>query len=132
MSGILQGYGISRETADKAAAEIQAGDPLAAHLQLELGIDEDDLTNPWAAAGSSAVSFILGALLPMLAVLLAPHHVAAEVVTVVTLGTLACTGCASATLAGNPMLKSCLRLVIGGAMGLVVTYGVGTLFGVAA
>lgn len=132
LAQILEGYGISAATAHQAAEEIAAGDPLAAHLQLELGIDEEDLTNPWAAAGSSAVSFILGALLPMLAVLIAPHSAAAVVVTVVTLLTLAVTGCTSARLAGNPMLRSCLRLVIGGALGLVVTYAVGSLFDVAA
>lgn len=130
MAGILRGYGISAETAEKAAAEIQAGDPLPAHLQLELGIDEEDLTNPWAAAGSSAVSFILGALLPMLAVLIAPHGVAAVVVTVVTLLALAVTGAVSARLGGNPVGKSVARLVIGGALGLAVTYAVGSLFDV--
>lgn len=130
MAGILRGYGISAETAEKAAAEIQAGDPLRAHLQLELGIDEEDLTNPWAAAGSSAVSFILGALLPMLAVLIAPHSVAAVVVTVVTLLALAVTGAVSARLGGNPVGNSVARLVIGGALGLAVTYAVGSLFDV--
>lgn len=130
MAGILRGYGISAETAEKAAAEIQAGDPLRAHLQLELGIDEEDLTSPWAAAGSSAVSFILGALLPMLAVLIAPHSVAAVVVTVVTLLALAVTGAVSARLGGNPVGKSVARLVIGGALGLAVTYAVGSLFDV--
>jgi len=123
MAGILRGYGISAETAEKAAAEIQAGDPLRAHLQLELGIDEEDLTSPWAAAGSSA-------LLPMLAVLIAPHSVAAVVVTVVTLLALAVTGAVSARLGGNPVGKSVARLVIGGALGLAVTYAVGSLFDV--
>lgn len=132
MAQILEGYGISAATARQAAEEIGAGDPLAAHLQLELGIDEDDLTSPWAAAGSSAVSFILGALLPMLAVLVAPHPVAAVVVAVVTLLAMAVTGCVSAKLAGNPVLRSCLRLVGGGALGLAVTYGIGSFFDVAA
>jgi VIT1/CCC1 family predicted Fe2+/Mn2+ transporter len=130
MAEILRGYGISAETAEKAAEEIQAGDPLPAHLQLELGIDEEDLTNPWAAAGSSAVSFILGALLPMLAVLTAPHSVAAVVVTAVTLLALAVTGAFSARLGGNPLCKSVARLVIGGALGLAITYALGSVFDV--
>ena len=130
MSEILRGYGISAGTAEKAAAEIQAGNPLPAHLQLELGIDEEDLTSPWGAAGSSAVSFILGALLPMVAVLLAPHSMAAVAVTVVTLLALAVTGAVSARLGGNPVWKSVARLVIGGALGLAVTYAVGSVFDV--
>lgn len=132
MAEILQRYGISAATARQAAEEIAAGDPLAAHLQLELGIDEEDLTNPWTAAGSSAVSFILGALLPMLAVLFAPDGHRGLVVTAVTLLALAVTGTVSARIAGNPVPRSCLRLVLGGAVGLAVTYGVGALFGVAA
>jgi VIT1/CCC1 family predicted Fe2+/Mn2+ transporter len=131
LAGILQGYGISPETAARAAQEIGDGDPLPAHLRLELGLDSHDLVNPWAAAGSSALSFIVGAALPMLAVLLSSGAVQGLVVTVVTLIALACTGCTSAKLAGTPMLRSCLRLVIGGAAGLAVTYGVGSLFGAA-
>lgn len=132
MALILQGYGISAETAGRAATEIESGDPLPAHLQLELGIDSEDLTNPWAAAGSSAAAFILGALLPMIAVILAPDSHRGLVVAVVTLIALAATGAVSARLAGNPVGTSCLRLVIGGALGLAVTYGVGSLFDVAA
>ncbi|MGO3361063.1 MAG: VIT1/CCC1 transporter family protein [Corynebacterium sp.] len=132
LSGIFQGYGVTKETADRAAEEIAAGDPLPAHLQLELGLDSEDLTNPWTAAGASAVSFILGALLPLLSVLIAPDNAAAVVLTVVTLLTLASTGCVSAKLAGNPVLRSAARLVVGGALGLALTYGVGSLFDVPA
>jgi VIT1/CCC1 family predicted Fe2+/Mn2+ transporter len=132
LADILQGYGISPKTAAQAAREISDGDPLPAHLRLELGLDTDDLVNPWSAAGSSALSFVLGAALPMLSVLLSTGAVQGFVLTVVTLVALACTGCASAKLAGTSMLRSCLRLVIGGAAGLAVTYGVGSLFGASA
>lgn len=132
LSGILQGYGISKSTADLAAAEISAGDPLDAHLQLELGLNADDLTSPWAAAGSSAASFLLGALLPMLAVFFAADAWAAPIVVVVTLASLAVTGGVSAVLAGNPVRRSIIRLVLGGALGLAATYGMGSLFDVAA
>ena len=63
--GILHSYGITKETADQAARQIEAQNPLHAHLRLELGIDPEELTNPWVAAFSSAVSFILGAALPL-------------------------------------------------------------------
>jgi vacuolar iron transporter family protein len=131
LSGILQGYGISRETADRAATEIGKSDPLAVHLQLELGLDSEDLTNPWTAAGSSAVSFTLGALLPLLSVLLAPAGTDTMVVTIVTLMTLGLTGYVSAKLSDTSPARSILRLVIGGGLGLALTYGVGALFGMA-
>ncbi|GAB2504661.1 VIT family protein [Corynebacterium atrinae] len=127
--GILQTYGIERTTAEKAAAEIGAGDPLPVHLKLELGMTEGELTSPLAAAGSSAAAFLLGAILPMLAVLVAPHDYMAWIVTIITLVALAITGVVSAYLAGTSKLRSMLRLLIGGSAGLALTYFAGALFG---
>lgn len=127
--GILTGYGISPETADRAAREIGQKDPLAAHLQLELGMDSEELTSPVAAAVSSAISFVLGALLPLLSVFFAPAGSAVVVVTAVTLVASALTGFISAVLSGTSRMRSCVRLVLGGALGLAITYGVGSLFG---
>lgn len=129
LAGILMGYGISAQTADQAAREIGQHDPLAVHLQLELGMDREELTNPLVAALSSALAFLLGALLPLLSVFFAPAGYEAIVVTVVTLLTLALTGYVSAVLSNTPKTRSCARLVIGGALGLAITYGVGSLFG---
>ncbi|MFD2674439.1 VIT1/CCC1 transporter family protein [Gulosibacter bifidus] len=122
---ILEGYGIERGTADVAARQIESKGALQAHLRLELGIDEEDLTNPWAAALSSAVAFTLGAALPLLAALFLP----AGIVTAVTLVTLAVTGFVSAKLSDTSRKLAVARLVIGGALGLAITYGAGVLFG---
>ncbi len=123
---ILCGYGIAAETAHAAARQIHAANPLHAHLRLELGIDPEELTNPWAAALSSAVSFIVGALLPSIAALV----FGAGIVAVVTLMTLALTGFISAKLSGTSTSRAMLRLVVGGSLGLAITYGAGVLFGV--
>ncbi|OFT32468.1 hypothetical protein HMPREF3169_10710 [Corynebacterium sp. HMSC08C04] len=131
LTEMLAGYGMSVETASRAAYEIADNDPLDAHLRLELGIDGDDLTNPWHAAFWSAVSFLAGALLPMLAILIAPSAVAGWAVALVTLLALALTGYISARLARTDSARAVIRLLIGGAAGLAVTYGIGTLFGVA-
>lgn len=129
LAGILAGYGITGETARQAAREIHTTNALPAHLQLELGMDPDELTSPVAAAISSAIAFTLGAALPMLAVLLSPEGRALWVVTGVTLFALLLTGYISAWLSGTSKLRSCLRLLIGGAAGLALTYGAGALFG---
>lgn len=129
MAHILEGYGISETTALQAAREIEASDPLAVHLQLELGIDAEELTSPIAAAVSSAIAFILGAVLPMLSVLIAPEASQAIVLTVVTLITLALTGFVSAKLSETSIARAMCRLVLGGALGLAVTYGIGLFFG---
>ena len=132
LAGILAGYGISPETAHRAATEIHAADALPAHLRLELGMEAEELTSPIAAAIASACAFILGALLPLIAVLVVPQSVAAWAVTGVTLVALVLTGFISAALAGTSKLRSCLRLLIGGALGLALTYFAGALFGGAA
>ena len=131
LAEILEGYGMTKETAHTAAAEIGRGDTLSAHLRLELGLDDDDLTSPWQAAGWSALSFLSGALLPLLSVFVAPRGNEALLVTAVTLVALSITGFISAKLSRTSPVVSVARLVIGGALGLAVTYGIGSLFGVA-
>ena len=65
LARILSSYGINRDTALEAAREIHKEDALRAHLQLELGIDQNELTSAWAAAFFSALSFLAGAALPL-------------------------------------------------------------------
>lgn len=132
LTGILVDYGISPDTADKAAREISERDALRAHLRLELGLDAEELTSPVQAAISSAISFLIGAALPLIAALLAPSGAAAVSIAVVTLVALALTGAVSAKLSSASLPRAVGRLVIGGALGLAITYGVGLLFGVAA
>ncbi|MGN0121607.1 MAG: VIT1/CCC1 transporter family protein, partial [Rhodococcus sp. (in: high G+C Gram-positive bacteria)] len=60
LAGLLERKGLSAVTARAAAEELTARDPLAAHAEVELGIDPTELANPWVAALSSAVSFTLG------------------------------------------------------------------------
>ncbi|AKK11532.1 VIT1/CCC1 transporter family protein [Corynebacterium uterequi] len=129
--GILEGFGLQRATADRAVKEIAEADPLSAHLQLELGIDEEDLTNPWVAAGASAASFVLGAVLPLAAAVLASGGASGLVVTAVTMLALAITGVISGHLSGGSTARATVRLLLGGAAGLAVTYGLGLLFNVA-
>lgn len=129
LAEMLTSYGISPETADKAATEIESGDPLSAHLRLELGIDGDDLTNPWHAAFWSAVAFLAGATLPLLSIFFAPNSMKAAVVFGTTLLALMITGWVSAKTAETNPVRSTIRLVIGGALGLAVTFGIGMLFG---
>ena len=127
---MLADYGMNTATADTAAHEIAAKDRLLeAHLRLEMGIDGEDLTNPWHAAFWSAVSFLAGAALPLLSIFIAPMSMAAAVVAVITLIALAITGYVSARLAGTNAARSVFRLVIGGALGLAITYGIGVAFG---
>jgi VIT1/CCC1 family predicted Fe2+/Mn2+ transporter len=69
---LYRGKGLSESTAHQVAAELTEHDALAAHLSAELNLDPDDFVNPVQAASASALSFTLGAILPMLAILLPP------------------------------------------------------------
>ncbi|GAA4681766.1 VIT1/CCC1 transporter family protein [Gordonia humi] len=126
---ILTAKGINEETARDAARELTAHDAFTAHAQLELGIDPNDLTNPWQAAGSSAVSFTVGALLPLIAILLPPETWRVPVCFAVVLVALAFTGALGAKLGGSRIPRATIRMVIGGALAMAVTYGIGAAFG---
>lgn len=130
MTSLLE-LGMSEETARRASEEMTSDQRLAGHLRLELGLDEEDLTSPWMAAAASAVAFISGAMLPMIAALLAPGGSGMKIAVIIaaTLIALAITGTISARLSEAHRGRSVARLVIGGALALAVTFGIGWLFG---
>jgi VIT1/CCC1 family predicted Fe2+/Mn2+ transporter len=123
--------GLSEHTAHQVAQELTAHDALAAHLEVELGIDQDDLVNPWHAAISSAISFTIGALLPLLAILLPPAGWRVPVTFVAVLVALAVTGLISARIGGSSPGRASIRLVLGGGLALAATWLIGTLLGTA-
>jgi vacuolar iron transporter family protein len=124
--------GLSAPTARLVAEELTARDALAAHADIELGIDPDALTSPWQAAASSAVSFTLGALLPVLAIVLPAPSARVPVTFVVVLIALAVTGSVSAAVGGSARRIAVRRIVLGGALAMIVTYAVGQLVGATA
>ncbi len=131
LTAIYEAKGLSASTARTVAEELTAHDALAAHVDAELNIDPDDLANPVQAAAASAVSFTLGALLPLLAILLPPVTWRVPVTFVAVLAALGIAGAGSARLGGSPPRRAVLRVVLGGAAGLALTYGIGHLFGTA-
>lgn len=131
LTGLYRAKGLSRETAHTVARELTAHDALAAHAEVELGIDPDELVSPWHAAISSAISFVLGALLPLIAIVLPPESVRVPITVAAVLAALAITGAVSATLGGADRGRAVLRVVCGGAAAMAITYVIGELVGVA-
>lgn len=129
LAGLYEAKGLTSATARQVAQELTAHDPLAAHLDIELGIRENSVVSPWAAAGASALAFTIGALLPLLAILLPPAEVRVPVTFVVVLLALAATGYTSARIGGSAVLRPTIRVVFGGALALAATYAIGTLLG---
>ncbi|WP_241661286.1 VIT1/CCC1 transporter family protein [Thermomonospora catenispora] len=121
--------GLSPDTARRAAVELSRRDALEAHLRERHNIDPDDVTNPWHAAIASFLAFAIGALLPLLAILLPPVDLRVPVAFTATLLGLALTGTVAAWIGGGSRLRAALRVTIGGALALAATYGAGTLFG---
>jgi VIT1/CCC1 family predicted Fe2+/Mn2+ transporter len=123
--------GISAQLARQVAQELTAHDPLAAHADAELGIDPQALTSPWQAAGASFIAFMVGAVLPLLAIALPPQGARLLVCFASVVLALAITGYVSARLGRAPVGPAVLRNVAVGAIGMAVTYGVGALVGTA-
>jgi len=129
LAAMYQAKGLSAPTAKKVAQELTDHDALAAHLSIELNIDENDVVSPWHAAIASAASFTIGAVLPMLAILLPPEAWRVPVTFVAVLLALAVTGWLGAFIGGGSRLRAALRVVIGGAVALAATFVIGHLLG---
>lgn len=129
LTGLLEGKGLSREVAREAALQLTERDALRAHAEVELGIDPDELTNPWHAAGASCLAFTAGALLPLLAIVLPPSSLRLPVTVLSVLAALALTGWWSARLGAAAPAPAVLRNMGGGAAAMAVTYAVGQLLG---
>ncbi|WP_405566056.1 VIT family protein [Streptomyces phaeochromogenes] len=131
LTELLQDRGLSRDVALEAAQQLTERDALKAHARVELGIDPDQLANPWHAAWASFFAFTAGALLPLLAMVLPPAGWRLAVTVVSVLAALVLTGWTSARLGAADPRRAMLRNVAGGALAMAVTYGAGALLGAA-
>jgi VIT1/CCC1 family predicted Fe2+/Mn2+ transporter len=131
LAALYEQRGLSSALAQQVAVELTEHDALAAHAEVELGIDPEALTNPWHAAWASMGAFTVGALLPLLAILLPPASGRIPLTAVSVVIALALTGWVSARLGGAPLRPAIVRNVGGGALAMAVTYGIGSLVGLA-
>jgi VIT1/CCC1 family predicted Fe2+/Mn2+ transporter len=130
--GIYVKKGLSVELATQVADAMMASeDPLRIHAREELKLDPDELAQPMQAALVSALSFALGAALPLAVITLAPAGVRGPLTLVAALSTLTALGAWSARLGGAPALRAALRVVVGGAAAMGLTYALGAWLGAA-
>lgn len=130
LTSLYEKRGLTRKTAIIVAKELSAKDAFAAHVDAELGIDPENLTNPWHAAFASAAAFLVGAIIPLMAIFLPPPTLRVPIAFISVLAALAITGIISAKVGKANIVRGTLRVVAGGAVAMAVTYGVGYLFGV--
>jgi VIT1/CCC1 family predicted Fe2+/Mn2+ transporter len=121
--------GLSEKTATVVAKEFMEHDPLVAHAEAEFGITPGELANPSHAAISSGVSFTIGALIPLLATILAPDGWRIIATFIAVLFALILTGTLSAHVGGSRKTLAAARVVIGGILAMAITYAIGSLFG---
>ena len=131
LARISESKGLQPGLARQVAEQLTARDSLAAHAEAELGIDPQQLARPGHAAAASFQSFTAGALLPLLAIMLVPGSARIAVTVIAVLAALVVTGAASAALGRAPRVPAVVRNVIGGAIAMGVTYGIGALIGAA-
>jgi VIT1/CCC1 family predicted Fe2+/Mn2+ transporter len=127
LASIYVERGLSEELARAVARELHAKDGLKAHLIDELGQNEATVARPLQAAVASSLSFIVGGFIPFLGVFAATLGGKAYAIVVLSFIGLILTGVLSARTAGSPMLKTTMRIVLGGIIGMAITAGVGQL-----
>jgi VIT1/CCC1 family predicted Fe2+/Mn2+ transporter len=130
LAGLYEAKGLKPETAKLVAKELTAKDAFAAHVDAELNIDPNNLTNAMHAAIASAIAFLIGSIIPLVAVMLPLGAATIPVTFASVIVALTITGYLSARLGGTKIAKSILRVVAGGVIAMLITYGIGTLFGV--
>jgi VIT1/CCC1 family predicted Fe2+/Mn2+ transporter len=129
LAQIYVARGVDGELAHEVATQLMAHDDLAAHARDELGISETVATRPMQAALTSAVTFSVGAVLPLAAVTVAPATSAIFAVAATSLVCLGLLGALSAKAGGAGVVKAATRVVLWGALAMAVTAGIGAFFG---
>ena len=131
LRSIYEDRGLEPDLAQQVAVQLTRTNALETHLRDELGLTEDLAARPIQAAVSSFFSFTLGAALPLLTAALFASSGASIAVIAATLVGLALLGGLGAQLGGASIGRGALRVGVGGALALALTYGIGALIGVA-
>jgi VIT1/CCC1 family predicted Fe2+/Mn2+ transporter len=131
LTAIYEARGLPSELALQVAESLMEHDALEAHARDELGLPEDRRARPLQAAGASALSFAVGAILPLLAIGLFGSSVRIVACVVVTILALAGLGGLGARLGGAPEVPAVMRVVFWGVVAMGATAGIGALVGAA-
>jgi VIT1/CCC1 family predicted Fe2+/Mn2+ transporter len=132
LAGIYVERGLDPGLASDVAAQLMAHDALGAHARDELGLSDTSTARPVQAALASALTFSVGAVLPLLIVLLVPASALMWAVSGSSLLFLALLGALAARAGGAAVMTAAARVTFWGALAMALTAGVGALFGVAA
>lgn len=130
LTGIYRKRGLDEALARQVAVELMKHDALAAHARDELGLSDATAARPFQAALASASAFSSGALLPVLTAVLAPEPYVSWAVSAISVLALAGLGAVGAVAGGARPLRPTLRVTFWGLIAMIVTGGIGQIFGV--
>jgi VIT1/CCC1 family predicted Fe2+/Mn2+ transporter len=128
LAQIYEKRGLDPALAKQVAQQLMAHDALGAHARDELGITEIHRARPVQAALASAASFAVGAVLPLIMVLVAPRGLLTWLVVALSLVCLSTLGAIASRAGGAKAWLGAVRVTFWGALAMAITYGVGVLF----
>ena len=129
LTKIYVGRGLTPELAREVAEQMTGSGALSAHLRDELGLTEVHAARPVQAAFASAITFAVGAGVPLAVAALVPRPQLVVLVSGASLLCLAALGAVSARAGGAPVVRATLRVCFWGALAMAVTAGIGRMFG---
>lgn len=132
LTQIYVGRGLDEDLAGKVAIQLTGKDALGAHSRDELGISETVTAHPVQAAIVSALTFAVGAVIPLIVAWIAPAAQITLTVAASAIVALMVLGALGASAGGAGMAKGAIRVTFWGALAMAVTAGVGMIFGVSA
>lgn len=121
--------GIPDDVVESVADSLEQHDALDAHTRFRHGVEGDTVVSPWGAAVTSLVSFSIGGVIPLVAILASPALWRMPVTMVAVVLALALLGVVSARLGQAQAGRATLRTILGGLLALLVTYGIGAALG---
>jgi VIT1/CCC1 family predicted Fe2+/Mn2+ transporter len=129
LAQIYIGRGLEPALAAQVAQQLMAHDALSAHARDELGLSDMHTARPLQAAFASALTFAVGAALPLLIAGFSPMSALSTLVASGSLVTLGVLGAMAARAGGAPLVKAATRVTLWGALAMAATMAVGALFG---
>lgn len=130
LTRIYEKRGLSRDLAEKVAAQLTEHDALGSHVRDELGMSGTVTARPIQAAVVSALTFAIGAAMPLGVAMLAPPATIVPFVAMATLASLAALGSLGASAGGAGILRGAMRVTVWGSLAMAATALVGAVFGV--
>lgn len=123
--------GIPEDVVGPVTDSLERHDALAAHTRFRHGVEDDAVVSPWAAAVTSLISFSIGGIIPLIAILTSPVALRLPITMAAVVLALALLGVVSARLGQAEARRATIRTIVGGMLALLVTYGIGAMLGIA-